>query len=124
MEVKEDIDMITEFGKCLRNIRMDCNELLKDMAEKLNMTSAYLSAIEHGKREIPEGCIGKIIRLYNLNVEEFIALEEAAANSRLSLKIDLFGHSDDKKSLANAFARKFENLDEAQINEMMNILKK
>ena len=116
--------MITEFGKCLRNIRMDCNELLKDMAEKLNMTSAYLSAIEHGKREIPEGCIGKIIRLYNLNVEEFIALEEAAANSRLSLKIDLFGHSDDKKSLANAFARKFENLDEAQINEMMNILKK
>jgi len=41
--------MITEFGRILRNIRMDCNELLKDMADKLNITSSYLSAIEHGK---------------------------------------------------------------------------
>ena len=46
--------MLTEFGKCLRKIRIDKAELLKDMAEKLQVTSAYLSAVEHGKREIPD----------------------------------------------------------------------
>lgn len=116
--------MISEFGRILRNIRMDCNELLKDMADKLCMTPSYLSAIEHGKREIPEGCVNDIARIYRLSADEIRALKEAAVNSRLSLKIDLTGHKDSTKRLANAFARKFGDLDDFQISEMMNILKK
>ena len=45
--------MITEFGKALRKLRIDRGETLKIMADNLEMTSSYLSAIECGKRNIP-----------------------------------------------------------------------
>lgn len=43
--------MLTEFGKVLRSIRISRHELLKDMADKLKITSAQLSSIETGKIE-------------------------------------------------------------------------
>ena len=46
--------MITPFGKSLRNIRMDRGMLLKDMAQDLDVTSSYLSAVEVGKRNVSE----------------------------------------------------------------------
>ena len=116
--------MITEFGRILRNIRMECNELLKDMADKLNITSSYLSAIEHGKREIPEGFVNDIICLYNLNETAAAEVKRVAVKSRLTLKLDLNGQGEKTKNLANAFARKLGDLDDNQINEMMNIIKK
>lgn len=45
---------LTEFGKFSRKLRIDNGELLKDMAIKLNVTVSYLSAVEIGKRNIPE----------------------------------------------------------------------
>jgi transcriptional regulator with XRE-family HTH domain len=45
--------MLTEFGQYLRKIRIDCGDLLKDMADKLGVTSSYLSAVETGKRNVP-----------------------------------------------------------------------
>lgn len=38
--------MLTKFGKELRKIRIENDEILKDMADKLNVTAAYLSAVE------------------------------------------------------------------------------
>ena len=52
--------MITEFGKELRKLRIDRGEILKTMAEKINVTSSYLSAIECGKRNIPADLIQKL----------------------------------------------------------------
>ena len=46
--------MLTEFGKALRKIRIDRQQLLKDMANKLGVSSAYLSAVENGKRRMPQ----------------------------------------------------------------------
>ena len=62
--------MITEFGKALRKLRIDRGEILKTMAEKLNMTSSYLSAIECGKRNIPSDLISKLASIYDLTEEE------------------------------------------------------
>ena len=39
--------MLTNFGKALRKLRIDNNELLKDMALKLEVTVSYLSAVEN-----------------------------------------------------------------------------
>ena len=52
--------MVNEFGKLLRKIRIDNGEILKDMADKLEMTSSYLSAIECGKRNIPNNLIPRL----------------------------------------------------------------
>ena len=42
--------MLTEFGKILRKIRIDNQELLKDMAKKLGSTDAVLNLDE---KDIP-----------------------------------------------------------------------
>ena len=43
---------MTDFAKALRILRIERGEVLKDMADKLGITSSYLSAIECGKRKI------------------------------------------------------------------------
>ena len=42
--------MLTSLGKFLRKLRIDNNELLKDMAQKLNVSVSFLSAVENGKK--------------------------------------------------------------------------
>ena len=116
--------MLTEFGKELRRIRLNTSELLKDMAYKLDVTDSYLSAIEHGKREIPAILIKKIMKEYDLNKEDADRLDEAANNSKSSLKIDLQNASIDDKKLANAFARKFNKLNKKDIERVLEILNK
>lgn len=61
--------MITPLGKELRYIRLENNELLKNMAEKLNITSAYLSSIEHGKVKVTKKFVKNVINKYNLDNE-------------------------------------------------------
>ena len=114
--------MLTEFGKCIRKIRIDKAELLKDMAEKLQVTSAYLSAVEHGKREIPDDWIRKICKFYDLSSIEMQALLDAADQSRLMVKFDLRGRSKDESELINAFARKLDRMSGDDIEEMYNFL--
>ena len=81
--------MITPFGKALRNLRMDRGTLLKDMAQQLEVTSSYLSAVESGKRNIPENWPQVIGALYDLNDQEIKNLEVAAAASTTQIKLDL-----------------------------------
>ena len=47
--------MITRFGKELRKIRIDHGEILKDMAEKLQVTPSFLSSVEVGKKKCSDG---------------------------------------------------------------------
>ena len=42
--------MLTSFGKFCRKLRINNGELLYDMAEKLDVSSAFLSKVENGKR--------------------------------------------------------------------------
>ena len=43
--------MSTTLGAFLRKLRLQHGEKLKDMAENLNVSSAFLSAVENGKKK-------------------------------------------------------------------------
>ena len=58
---------VTTFGKVLRKLRIDHSEILGDMAKKLEISPAYLSAIENNGRVIPDDLIAKLAQKYNLN---------------------------------------------------------
>lgn len=116
--------MITEFGKALRKLRIERNEVLKDMADKLQMTSSYLSAIECGKRNIPSDFISRIVDIYQLNKEEIHILHEARDNSIDRIEITLSGNLGQKRDLALQFARKFDDLDNETTKTILNFLKK
>lgn len=72
---------MTEFGKELRKIRLDNDELLKNMADKLSVGSAYLSAIEHGKKVVPSTLIYRLRDLYGLAAEEVDKLSKLAKSN-------------------------------------------
>ncbi len=116
--------MITEFGKTLRKIRIDKSEILRDMAEKLGMTSSYLSAIECGKRNIPDNLIDKIVSLYDLNEKEKFELITAKQKSLKSIEINLNNLAENKQELALKFARRFDDIDDETIAKIQELLTK
>lgn len=113
--------MLTNFGKALRKMRIDHGEFLKDMAAKLNVTVAYLSAVENGKREVPDDWMETLSDQYFLDPEEKKQLQEYAYEDKQSLKINLTGIQKEEKELALAFARSFKDLSEEDMATMQKI---
>lgn len=114
--------MITKFGKTLRKLRIDRGEILKTMAEKLGMTASYLSAIECGKRNIPNNLIQKLISIYGLSEKEQQELLDARDKSIRSIEIDLSTNNMCKRDLALQFARKFDDMDDKLANQILKFL--
>ena len=112
--------MLTNFGKTLRKLRIDHNELLKDMAKNLNVTVAYLSAVENGNREVPDGWIDALTNSYNLSLIEKKELQSCAYKDKNSLKIDLLNIKEEEKQLALAFARSFKTLTDEEMKTLTN----
>lgn len=46
--------MLTEVGKFLRKVRIDHDEILKDMATKLGVSVSFLSVVENERKNIPD----------------------------------------------------------------------
>ena len=102
--------MITRFGKELRKIRIDNGEILKDMASRLNVSPSFLSAVEVGKKNVPEGWVKKIGQMYKLDNAAVKTLEEAASESVISVKMELTGLEQPQRQAALIFARDFGKL--------------
>lgn len=115
--------MLTSLGKYLRTFRIQEGELLKDMADKLNVASAYLSSIENGKREVSKKFVDKIVEAYQLSSEETQKILEAYQRTlgEVSFKLSSSNESE-KNDLGIAFARKFDSLDSRQIESIKKIL--
>lgn len=53
----------------LRKIRFEYNELLQNMADKLELDVTELSSIENGRVPVPPGFFSKLYTLYQLPIE-------------------------------------------------------
>lgn len=115
--------MITAFGKFCRKLRIENDEILKNMADKLHVTSAYLSAVEMGKRNVPQGWDKILSDAYNLNSAQYKDLTAAIDDSVKQIKLNLGAASLHKKQMAVMFARKLDELDEDDIKKIFNIIK-
>ena len=93
--------MLTPFGKTLRVFRLNRGELLKDMAERLEITPAYLSSVENGKKEPTPELMAKLYKAYDLNQEQKEEIEEARAKTiqMISIKFDKLGSLSDTPRL-------------------------
>lgn len=116
--------MKTAIGDCLRRLRIENGEVLKDMAGKLGVTAAFLSAVENGKKKLPERWYQELMDLYLLTGEQIEEIRDAAMESGQSIRLDLQGADDGRRKLAVSFARKFESLDEKTSKEIFDILNK
>jgi len=114
--------MITTFGKFCRKLRIDNGEILKHMADKLGVTSSYLSAVENGKRKIPDEWLEMIIGLYDLDNSMSRELETAFMDSQSSFTFKLDNYNQEDKNILMAFARDFGEMDDFQKKEIKSIL--
>ena len=114
--------MLTVFGIALRKLRLDCGEILKTMADKLEISSSYLSAIEVGKRNVPEDFIYRLSVLYNLDSERVHKLELAKLESQKEIVLELGNAPFGKREAALLFARKFDDLDEQTAEKIKSLI--
>lgn len=117
--------MVTALGKFLRKLRLDNDELLFDMAGKIDVPTSTLSAVETGKRRPSKGLAKKIIRAYRLTEEQMQQLYAGISEANdWNIGIDASGFSPKDQSTAVAFARRFSDLDGEDKEAIWKILNK
>ncbi|WP_319533357.1 helix-turn-helix transcriptional regulator [uncultured Cohaesibacter sp.] len=96
---------MTPFGAKLRRMRRARNISLKEMAERLDVSSAYLSALEHGKRGKPTWfLIQRIIAYFNVIWDEAEELQRLAEISDPNPTVRTAGLDPRATELANLLA--------------------
>jgi transcriptional regulator with XRE-family HTH domain len=116
---------MTPLGARLRQLRRDRNLSLKDMAAGLNVSSAYISALEHGKKGVPTWfLVQRIITFFNLIWDEAEEIEKLAQLSDPRVTIDTIGLSPEKTYLANLLAQSIRELNQKEVLELITFLEK
>ena len=113
--------MKSRLAKFLRILRIQHDETLKEMAENLQMSTPYLSAIENSKREIPSDFCKKVISKYKLSEKE-IELKISIDLSTSYKVIDMKNLDDERKLLSIRYARKIQELSDEDFQKIKAIL--
>jgi transcriptional regulator with XRE-family HTH domain len=97
---------LTPLGAKLRQLRNERGISLKEMAGALGVSSAYLSALEHGRRGKPTGfMLHRIIAYFNVIWDDAEELQRLAELSDPRITIDTGGLSPEATDLTNRLAR-------------------
>jgi transcriptional regulator with XRE-family HTH domain len=116
--------MLTSIGRFLRKLRIDNGEILKDMAEALGVSSAFLSAVENGKKKMPEGWIEKLKSIYSFTAEQAEELQAAVIDTNDAVELNLQNATPGNRALAISFAREFDSLDDETSKKIFEIPKR
>lgn len=114
----------TSFGEFVRILRIKHREVMGDMAKMLGTSTAFLSAVENGKKNVPADWISKITDHYNLTKEEQSALTAAVEESKVQYKIVAKNAGVEKRRAAMQFARSFDKMDDDTAEKILELLSK
>jgi len=112
----------TPFGEFFKILRIKNKEVLLDASKFLDVSSAYVSAVECGKRPIPVDWRNKIIDHYHLSEKSARDLDQAIENSKESIEVKLSGVSDTRRAVALQFCRSFNDMEDEVANKILEIL--
>mgnify|MGYP003669099149 CR=1 FL=1 len=111
---------MTPFGAKIRKLRAERGVTLKQMAEALQVSSAYLSALEHGKKGRPTvGLIHQICQYFGLIWDDAEDLKKLARQSNPRVVIDTAGLSPKATELANTLAKRIRDLDDPRLDALL-----
>jgi transcriptional regulator with XRE-family HTH domain len=114
---------MTPFGDRMRKLRAERGVTLKEMAEAIGVSSAYLSALEHGKRGRPGWhLIQRILSYFNIIWDDAEDVVRLARISHPRIAIDTSGLNPKATEFANRLADEIGRLDSAALEEMMALL--
>ncbi|MCA3276035.1 MAG: helix-turn-helix transcriptional regulator [Roseomonas sp.] len=102
---------MTPFGARLRALRAERGVALKDLAAALQVSAAYLSALEHGRRGQPSaGLVHQVNEFFGLIWDDAEELARLARQSHPRVVLETGGLSPEVTALANRLARDFRRL--------------
>jgi transcriptional regulator with XRE-family HTH domain len=102
---------MTPLGTRMRAMRRERGISLKDMAKALEVSSAYLSALEHGRRGKPTWfLLQRVIAFFNVIWDEAEELQRLAEISDPKITIDTGGLSPEATELTNLLAKEIARL--------------
>lgn len=116
---------MTPFGQKIRQIRRAKNVSLKEMAEGVGVSSAYLSALEHGKRGTPTwAMVQRIIAYFNIIWDEAEELQRLAEISNPRIVVDTAGLDPKATELANRLSADIGRVDVTVLEDLILTLAK
>jgi len=114
---------VTPFGERLRALRAARGLTQAALADALQVSAAYLSALEHGRRGRPTaGLIHQICDLFGLIWDDAEELSRLARMSHPRVVVDTAGLDAARTELANRLAREIGRLPDETIKAMLDAL--
>jgi transcriptional regulator with XRE-family HTH domain len=114
---------MTPLGAKIRQLREERGISLKDMAKALNISSAYLSALEHGRRGKPTGfLLHRMITFFNVIWDEAEEFQRLAEISDPKITIDTAGLLPEATELSNRLAADIGKLDAEDLRALRDDL--
>ena len=101
----------TKFGEFMRIQRIKKCEVMGDTAKLFNVTIPFVSAVENGKRNIPQEWVPIIVKHYSLTKAEEQDLKQAIEESKTQIR-----------KVALQFQRSFEEIDEETAESIIKLL--
>ncbi len=102
---------MTPFGAHLRALRTQRGMTLKQFAAALQVSSAYISALEHGHRGVPSiGLVHQVSDVLGLIWEEVDELIRLARLSHPRITLNTAGLSPEQTALANRLGQSIRDL--------------
>lgn len=117
--------MTTPFGVAVRHLREKKGVSQKEMATALNVSPAYLSALEHGRRGMPSfDFLQRVAGYFNVIWDEAEELFRLARISDPKITVDTAGLPPEYTALANRLAAEIRDLPPETIRRLAGILEK
>jgi transcriptional regulator with XRE-family HTH domain len=102
---------MTPFGARLRVLRAERGMTLTELASRLEVSAAYLSALEHGKRGAPgSGLVHQVCDVFGLIWDQAEELSQLARLSHPRVVVDTAGMTPEQTALANRIAHSIRRL--------------
>ena len=117
-------EIVTPFGAKIRELRTKHGISLKEMAAALSVSSAYLSALEHGKRGKPTWfLVQRVIAYFNVIWDEAEEIQRLAELSDPRVIIDTSGMDPKATELANRLANNIGGLSCDSLTHLLHQLR-
>ena len=114
---------MTPFGAAVRRLRAARGITLTRMAVDLQISAAYLSALEHGRKGRPSrALVVQVCEYFGIIWDDAEAIERAARLSHPRIAVDTAGLSPRATELANRLARTIRDLPAPTIEGMHRLI--
>lgn len=112
------------FGKELRKLIIDQDLKVYDLAKKLGVSSAFISSLMTGKKNVPENFIDQIIPILKIDNDEVLKLKKLSEMSKDVYKVDLTKSNNLARETMFTFQRNLNDLTDEDLIEIKQILEK